>query len=40
MTGVHRELIVHELHLDPMAKPVKQRLHCFVQYKKDVIKER
>jgi hypothetical protein len=23
------ELIEHELHLDPKAKPIKQRLHCF-----------
>jgi hypothetical protein len=38
MPGVPRELIEHELHLDPKAKPVKQRLHCFTQDKKDVIK--
>jgi hypothetical protein len=38
MTGVPRELIEHELHLDSMAKPVKQRLHRFIQDKKDVIK--
>jgi hypothetical protein len=38
MHGVPRELIEHELHLDPKAKPVKQRLRCFAQEKKDVIK--
>jgi hypothetical protein len=38
MPGDPRELIEHELHLDPKAKPVKQRLHCFTQDKKDVIK--
>jgi hypothetical protein len=38
MHGVPRELIEHELHLDPKAKPVKQRLHYFTQDKKDVIK--
>jgi hypothetical protein len=38
MHGVPRELIEHELHLDPKAKPVKQRLHYFAQDKKDVIK--
>jgi hypothetical protein len=38
MLGVPRELIEHELHLDPKAKPVKQRLHHFTQDKKDVIK--
>jgi hypothetical protein len=38
MPGVPRELIEHELHLNPNAKPVKQRLHCFTQGKKDVIK--
>jgi hypothetical protein len=32
------ELIQHELHLDPNAKPIKQRLHHFAQDKKDVIK--
>jgi hypothetical protein len=35
---VPRELIEHELHLDPKAKPVKQQLHRFAQDKKDVIK--
>jgi hypothetical protein len=39
MSGVHRELIEHKLHLDPKAKPVKQRLHHFAQDKKDVIKK-
>jgi hypothetical protein len=38
MPGVPRELIEHELHLDPKAKPVKQRLRRFAQDKKDVIK--
>jgi hypothetical protein len=38
MLGIPRELIEHELHLDWKAKPVKQRLHRFAQYKKDVIK--
>jgi hypothetical protein len=40
MTGVPRELIKHELHLDPKAKPVKQRLYHFAQDKKDVIKRK
>jgi hypothetical protein len=39
MSGVPRELIEHGLHLDPKAKPVKQRLCCFAQDKKDVIKK-
>jgi hypothetical protein len=39
MFGVPREMIEHELHLDPLTKPVKQRLCCFVQDKKDVIKK-
>jgi hypothetical protein len=39
MTGVPRKLIENELHLDPKAKPVKQRLCCFTQDKKDVIKK-
>jgi hypothetical protein len=38
MLGVPRELIEHELHIDPKAKPVKQRLRHFAQDKKDVIK--
>jgi hypothetical protein len=38
MSRVTRELIEHELHLDPKAKPVKQRLCHFAQDKKDVIK--
>jgi hypothetical protein len=38
MPRVPRELIEHELHLDPKAKPIKQRLHHFTQDKKDVIK--
>jgi hypothetical protein len=38
MPGVPRELIEHELYLNPKDKPVKQRLHHFAQGKKDVIK--
>jgi hypothetical protein len=38
MPRVPRELIKHEQHLDPKAKPIKQRLRCFTQDKKDVIK--
>jgi hypothetical protein len=38
MPRVPKKLIRHELHLDPKAKPVKQRLHHFTQDKKDVIK--
>jgi hypothetical protein len=38
ISEVPRELIEHELHLDPTTKPVKQRLHHFTQDKKDVIK--
>jgi hypothetical protein len=38
MTGVLRELIEHELHLDPKAKPVKQHLRRFTHDKKDLIK--
>jgi hypothetical protein len=38
MPRVPRELIEHELHLDLIAKPIKQRLHHFTQDKKDVIK--
>jgi hypothetical protein len=39
MHVVSRELIEHKLHLDWKAKPVKQRLHRFIQDKKDVIKK-
>jgi hypothetical protein len=39
MPGVPRELIEHELHLDPKAKPVNQWLRHFTQDKKDVIKK-
>jgi hypothetical protein len=35
MLGVPWELIKHELHLDPKAKPVEQRLCHFTQDKKD-----
>jgi hypothetical protein len=38
MLGVPRELIEHELHLDPKAKPIKQQLRRFTQDQKDVIK--
>jgi hypothetical protein len=38
MPGVPRKLIEHKLHLDPKAKPIKQRLCHFTQDKKDVIK--
>jgi hypothetical protein len=38
MPVVPRELIEHELHLDPTVKPIKQHLHHFTQDKKDVIK--
>jgi hypothetical protein len=38
MPRVPRKLIEHELHLDLKAKPIKQRLCCFTQDKKDVIK--
>jgi hypothetical protein len=37
MPRVPRKLIEQELHLDPKAKPLKQRLCCFTQDKKDVI---
>jgi hypothetical protein len=39
MPGVPTELIEHELHLDPQANPVKQRLRRLAQDKKDVIKK-
>jgi hypothetical protein len=39
MFGVHRELILHELHLDLKAKTVKQQLCHFAQDKKDIIKK-
>jgi hypothetical protein len=38
MTAVPRELIEHKLHLDPKAKPIKQRLCHFTQDKEEVIK--
>jgi hypothetical protein len=37
--GVPKELIEQEFHIDPNAKPVKQRLHHFTQDKKYVIKK-
>jgi hypothetical protein len=39
MPGVPREFIEHEVHLDPKARPVKQRLHYFAQDKKGIIKK-
>jgi hypothetical protein len=39
MPRVPRELIEHEFHLDPHAKPIKQRLRRFAQDKNDVIKK-
>jgi hypothetical protein len=38
MPRVPRGLIEHELHLNSKAKPVEQRLSCFTEDKKDVIK--
>jgi hypothetical protein len=38
MPRVPRKLIEHKLHLDPKAKPIKQRLSHFAQDKTDVIK--
>jgi hypothetical protein len=38
MPRVPRELIDHELHVDPNAKPIKQHLRCFTKDKKDEIK--
>jgi hypothetical protein len=39
MPRVPKELIEHELHLDPLTKPIKQWLCRFAQDKKDVIKK-
>jgi hypothetical protein len=39
MSGILREWIEHELHLDPLAKTVNQRLRHFGQDKNDVIKK-
>jgi hypothetical protein len=39
MPRVPSELIELELHLDPDAKPIKQRLRRCTQDKKDVIKK-
>jgi hypothetical protein len=39
MSRVPRELIKHELYLDPKAKPAKQQLCRFAQDKKDIIKK-
>jgi hypothetical protein len=38
MSTVPRELIEHELYLDPKAKPMKHRLRHFTQDKNDTIK--
>jgi hypothetical protein len=38
MVGIPRELIEHELQLDPKAMPIKLRLRRFAQDKNDVIK--
>jgi hypothetical protein len=40
MPRVPMELIEHELHLDPKARPVMQRLCHFTQDMKDVIKRK
>jgi hypothetical protein len=37
MPGVPRKFIEHELHVDPKAKSVKQRLQPFAQVKKQVL---
>jgi hypothetical protein len=39
MPGVPRDLIEHELHVDPQAKPIKQQHRRFTKDKKDVIKK-
>jgi hypothetical protein len=39
MPGIPMELIEHKLHLDPLAKTIKQCLRRFAQDKKDVIKK-
>ena len=39
MSGVPREFIEHALHVDPNAKPIKQKLCRFSQDKKDVIQK-
>jgi hypothetical protein len=39
MPGVRKELIEHEVHLHPHAKPIKQRLGRFTQDMNDVIKK-
>jgi hypothetical protein len=39
MPGVPRELIEHELYLDPQAKPINQRRRRFTHDQKDVIKK-
>jgi hypothetical protein len=38
MTEVPRELIEHELHIDPNIKLIKQCIRLFTQDKEDVIK--
>jgi Reverse transcriptase (RNA-dependent DNA polymerase). len=39
MPGIPREVIEHSLHVKEEAKPIKQRLRCFAQDRKDAIKE-
>nr|CAH66737.1 H0404F02.13 [Oryza sativa] len=39
MPGIPREVIEHSLHVKEDAKPIKQRLRCFAQDRKDAIKE-
>jgi hypothetical protein len=38
MLGVPRELAEHSLDVSNMAKPVKQKLHCFAKDRKEVIR--
>jgi len=38
MPGVPRELIEHSLHVSPIAKPIKEKLHRFAQDKKEAIR--
>jgi hypothetical protein len=38
MTGVPRELAEHSLDVSKTAKPVKQKLRCFVKDRKEVIR--
>jgi hypothetical protein len=38
MPGVLRELDEHSMDVSKMAKPVKQKLHCFAKDRKEVIR--